>query len=187
MLRYLVMLLSAACACGTVEAGQAEERTALIADFADVMGLKQIISASRDESRKGVATQGDVVIANLHKTGLSDEALTQVRSLYDDAMKQILESWSSEEATRLYSEAIAEAMSDSDLRKAVVFYKTREGQQSVKAASIGASRLQAYVQGSMTAALRTALADFTDKIRPIVVADVEKRRHLQNSQAPAPH
>ena len=162
----LVFLSQAAFAVET-----SPEREALIKNFAETMGTAQILENAQEQVKKMVKGQGDSMIANMRKSGLSESALAEIHDAFDDVMHQVLSSWDSTEAYNIYAKAIAEEMSDDDLQKTIVFYKSDEGKRSSAAIGQAATKMQAYVQGSIEQAMDPAMKIFMDKIKTIVARD----------------
>jgi hypothetical protein len=116
-----------------------------------------------------------MVLDNLRRAGLSDAALQQVQEGFDKVIDQVMTSWTPEEASRIYTTAIADSMSDDDLKKSIAFYHSSEGQKSLSAANEAGRKLQEYIQGSMTKAMEPALKEFMEQVRAIAAAERKKQ------------
>jgi hypothetical protein len=174
MARHLVFALILLAACSEAFAALSQDRDALVTEFAQAMELEKVIAASKDQVQTSIVEQGDIVIENLANSGLSEGARVEVRVLYDEIMKQVMDSWTAQEATRIYSEEIATSMSDNDLRSSIAFYESVEGRRSLSASGTASVKMQAYIQTSMTEAMRTAMADFMEKMKAVAAADLAR-------------
>ena len=164
-------------ACTGASAAQTE-REVLVADFTQALGIESLIDSSQRQTQQVVTSQREVILDNLRRTDLSTGAVEDIGASFDAIMQRIMTSWSAEEASRIYANAIASSMSDDDLKKSIAFYRSGEGQRSLGAAGDASAKLQEYVQSSMTKAMEPAMKEFMEKVRAISEADRRKRATL---------
>lgn len=162
-------------ATATIAQAAESDREALVADFTRATGVEAVIESSLDQAEKMVVDQQATTVDSLRRAGLTEPALAEVGLAFDAFTKRVLRSWSTEEAARIYAGAIAEAMSDEDLRKSVAFFKSNEGKRSLDAAASANTKLQTYIQSSMAQVMGPALKDFSDQVQTITKADLQRR------------
>jgi hypothetical protein len=152
-----------------------EDRATLIARFTHTLGIEQVIATSQQQSRQATTAQKELLLGNFRRAGISESAVAEIGSLFDEMVETVLTSWNPQEASRIYTGVIAESMSDDDLRKAIAFYGSSEGQKSVSVAGEANRRLQQYIQSSMTKAMQPALESLMAKVQAIAAADRQKQ------------
>lgn len=152
-----------------------EDRATLVAEFTRTLGIEKVIAASQQQSRQSITAQKEVLFRNFRRAGISEAAVVEIGRLFDEMMEQVLTSWSPEEASRIYMGVIAESMSEDDLKKAIAFYGSTEGQKSVNIAGEANRRLQEYVQSSMEKAMQPALESLMVKVQAIAAAERQKQ------------
>ena len=148
-----------------------ETRPTLIAEFTRTLGIEKVIAASQQQSREATTAQKEVLMGNYRRAGMSEPAIAEIGKLFDEMVEQVLTSWSPQEASRIYTNVIAASMSDDDLKKAIAFYSSTEGQKSVSAAGEANRKLQEYIQSSMAKAMQPALESLMFKVQAIAAAE----------------
>lgn len=173
-----VMVLWAGCPVFAASA----EREAMIAEFSEAMGLSQIITQSQRQAQENISIQVEALVANLRQNGMSATSIRDLRETFEQVMEKVVYSWSADEAVRIYCTALAESMSDDDLRTSIAFYTSPEGQSSQRAVSQAASLMQAYIHESLQRATHSAMQEFMENARAIA----ERERTVRTYKVDAP-
>ena len=143
------------------------ERQPLINELADLMGLREMLAESVSDGESVIKQQMqpmlDKVFQDLGAGAASDALMVE----FDRFVSAITGAWDVDEATQIYTEAIAEGMTDGDLRTSVAFYKTPAGQASVEAGKRANGQLTQYINSRTMTVMQSQMPVFIANIQRI--------------------
>lgn len=84
-------------------------------------------------------------------------------------MAALSSSWDTKEAARIYTEVIAESLSDKDIKDSLAFYESDKGNRANTAIASAAGRMATYISSQMAAVAPNAMQELATRTRAVVL------------------
>jgi hypothetical protein len=136
----------------------------------NAMGINKILDQTKEAQSKSAQDQVEMIMRQLSGTlsKLPDEKVKEIEVLFQNMMIKISDSWSTEEAIKIYSQAWTDNFTEKEILEVVVKYEQPESQKELEMVLKASASLNNYVLGSYNKATEIAMADFIPKMQLIV-------------------
>lgn len=137
--------------------------------LAGSMHLRERIEAIKQRSLASSQKQVDQMMAQLGSSvTLSAEQNEALRAATTKFVSSFANAWSSEEAARVYTSYLTDKMPPATIGRALAFYATPEGQQSLDIVGAAEERMTVYIASSSEKATAANYAVFIENMKRIV-------------------
>ncbi|MBZ9613769.1 hypothetical protein [Rheinheimera maricola] len=136
----------------------------------NAMGIDQVLSQSKEAQAKAAQDQVAMVMRQLSGTlaKIPEEQVKEIEGLFQNMMLEITNSWSTEEAIRIYSQTWTDNYTDTEILAVVEKYEQPESQQELQMLLQASANLNEYILGSYNKATEEALAETLPKMQLII-------------------
>jgi hypothetical protein len=166
---------------GGIAHAQSNERAQLVEEFTRAAGLGDVLTGAREEVRRKMQEQVGPLLASFRRSGMSEAALGELEAAVNDYVDHVLTAWDGVQAARIYTSTVVEAMSDEELRDAIAFYASPQGQSTQNAIVLASKRMLDYINQSSAGVMEVQLQIFMERVRTITARE---RAHQYAQAAP---
>jgi len=136
----------------------------------NAMGINQILDQTKEAQAKSSQEQVAIVMRQLSGvlSKVTPEKVKEIEVLFQNMMVELSDSWTTEEAVRIYSQTWAENYTEKEILEVVKKYEQPESQKELEMLLKASSNLNAYISGSYNKATEVAFAEFIPKMQLII-------------------
>jgi hypothetical protein len=136
----------------------------------NAMGIDQVLTQAKEAQAKSAQEQVAMIMRQLNGTlsKLPKEKINEIEELFKNMMVEITNSWSTEEAVKIYSQTWADNYTDKEILAVVEKYEQPESQQELQMVLQASAKLNEYILGSYNKATEVEMAAFIPKMQAIV-------------------
>lgn len=149
----------------TAHGAMAED--AKVAELANTLHMRERIDEMRAQANESQKRQIEQVLGQLEKSVPNMNA-AQRAALRDAATKmlnQVLSSWSSEEAGRIYTGYLAANLPPAEVAKTIAFYATPEGQKALAVIGNADKAMINYITSTTEKSMAVAYPVFMNELK----------------------
>jgi hypothetical protein len=162
----LIFVLSFSCAIAQ------DTKTSRAERIAKAVGIEEMLKATQQKTVEATKEQLMTVFAQFEKSGLPKQYLLQLSDSMNTMGGNIAVAWDPKVASNIYSNAIANAITEQELQDTERYYATDEGKKVHTAITNGQALMMDYVNSRINMALEREMAGFMEKVK-------EAARHAQ--------
>ena len=142
----------------------------------NAMGIDQVLSQAKEAQAKSAQEQVTMVMRQLSGTlaKVPEEKVKEIEVLFQAMMVEITNSWTTEEAVKVYSQTWADNYTNKEILAVVEKYEQPESQQELQMVLQASSNLNEYILGSYNKSTEVALAKTLPKVQSIIKDALKK-------------
>jgi hypothetical protein len=142
----------------------------------NAMGIDQILNQTKEAQVKAAQEQVAMVMRQLSGTlsKVPAENVKEIEVLFQEMMKKITNSWSTEEAIKIYSQTWADNFTEDQILDVVQKYEEPESKQQLEMVLMASANLNNFITKSYSNATELAFADFMPKMQQIIKDGISK-------------
>lgn len=143
----------------------------------NAMGINQILDQTKEAQAKSAQDQVTMMMNQLSGTlaKIPPEKVKEIEILFQNMMLKINDSWSTEEAVKIYSQTWTDNYSEKEILEVVEKYEQPESQKELEMVMQASANLNNYVLNSYNKATEIAMANFIPKMQSIVRESLSKK------------
>jgi hypothetical protein len=166
--------------------GAEDSRRAKIAELFRLQGvaamMEQTQAAGREAATQMVRSMTDRTFAQSSK--ISPEKRAAIEAASQQFLTEVENSFDQDDAVRAWGRFYSEELTDKELDAIVAYYRSPVGQKDVRASHAALSQFQKYMVERRTAAMNSAVANYTVALREI--ANPARDGSIQPNALPTP-
>ncbi|RNC68054.1 MAG: hypothetical protein ED859_11525 [Desulfuromonadales bacterium] len=157
----------------------AEDKVELSKQLMQVLGFDSMLESVRKDTAKMIDEQMNSIIGQMRNSfpNMPDDVMKEFEIAAQGFGNKISISWKPSEAARIYSTTLGDGLPEKDMRAAIEHYKTPKGQQELKVINEAATKMNAYIMGSIKQETDLAMRDFLREVTQI--AERARKRQVQ--------
>jgi len=135
-----------------------------------VMGIDKVLEAQKEAQKIGAKKQNEAVMRQLSADlkGTHPKYEAEIRSLLDEMMDEILNSWTIERAIEIYSKPWADNFTEKELKEVIETFEKNENKKMLKMIMTASTALTNYVSDSYTRSTEEAMKRVMPKLKEIM-------------------
>jgi hypothetical protein len=182
MKRILLIIAVFFLASSTLSAEEAG-RITLAKQLAEVFGFEATMEDLKKQTEFSVDRQISQMMDQFKKSfsNVPPQLMKELAAAAEEFSHKVRNSWNAAEAAKVYSTALADVLPENELRASIEHYRTPEGQHQLKAINEAASKLNAYILGSIQQATEAATQEFFSRIR-FIAEKARRDREAEQSK-----
>lgn len=143
----------------------------------NAMGINQILDQAKQAQAK--ATQDQVTMVMRQLSGvlskLPKDKINEIELLFKNMMVDVSDSWTTEEAVRIYSQTWTDNFTEKEILDVVKKYEQPESQRELEMVLKASSNLNNYILSRHSKATEIAMANFLPKMQSIIKGALTKK------------
>ena len=167
----LIFLCSAIFNVGSTELTPAER-------MLHAMGIDQVLNQAKEAQAKSSQEQVKMVMRQLSGTlsKIPPEKVKEIEVLFQSMMNDVSNSWTTEEAIRIYSQTWADNFTKEEILKVAEKYEQPESKKELEMVMMASANLSNYISNSYSKATEVAFADFMPKMQSIMKEGIKMKQ-----------
>lgn len=144
----------------------------------NAMGINKILEQTKNAQAAGSKEQVAMVMRQLEGTlaKLPQEDVVLIENLLQNMMIEISNSWSTEQAIKIYSKAWSENYSDEEILTIAKKYESTDNQKELQMLLKASAELNAYIMGSYNKSMEEAMNKTFPKMQEIIKEGMSKNK-----------
>lgn len=155
----LIFVFSISCALAQ------DTKTLRAERIARAVGIEEMLKTTQQKTVEPTKEQLKTVLNQLEKSGLPKQYLVQLSDSMNTMGNNVAVAWDPKVASNIYSNAIANALTEKELQDTERYYATDEGKKVHTAITNGQALMMDYVNSRMNMALEREMAGFMEKVK----------------------
>lgn len=142
----------------------------------NAMGINQVLEQARSAQVASANEQVAMVMRQLEGTlsKLPKEDVARIEKLFQNMMTEITNSWSTEQAIKIYSKAWSDNYSDKEILDIAEKYESADNQKELQMLLKASSDLNSYIMGSYNKSMEEAMAKTIPQMQMIIKQGISK-------------
>lgn len=148
----------------------------------NAMGIDQVLTQTKEAQQKSAQDQVAMIMRQLSGTlaKVPEDKVKEIEGLFHNMMLEIANSWTIEEAVKIYSQTWSDNYTDKEILAVVEKYEQAESQQELQMVLQASAKLNEYILGSYNKATEVAFAKTLPKMQLLV----KEALSIQSSNKP---
>lgn len=144
----------------------------------NAMGIDQVLEQARSAQARAAKEQVAMVMRQLEGTlsKLPKEDVAKIEKLFQDMMIQINNSWSTEQAIKVYSKAWSDNYSEKEILAIAEKYESDSAQKELQMLLKASGELNSYIVGSYSKSLEETMAKTFPQMQEIIKQGMAKNK-----------
>ena len=144
----------------------------------NAMGIDQILNQAKAAQAKASKEQVAMVMRQLSGTlsKVSADNIKEIEALFQEMIIKTTNSWSTEEAIKIYSQTWADNFTENEILDVVKTYEQPEYKKQLEMVLMATASLNNYITSSHAKASEVAFADFIPKLQLIIKNGILKAK-----------
>ena len=144
----------------------------------NAMGIDSILDQTKEAQAKSAQDQVSMVMNQLSGSlkMLPKESVKEIEVLFKNMMVEITDSWTTEEAIKVYSQTWSDNFTEEEILEVVKKYEQPESKKQLEIVMMASANLNDYITKSFSRATEVAFADFIPKMQLIMKDGIKKNK-----------
>ena len=173
-LRAIIFVLIA-CAMGAGTAMAQDARVAKADRIARALGIDEHLRAAQVEGMEMAKQQTELVMSEIRKSGVPEASLAQLATITEQLMLKVLHAWDIQEAGRIWSSGMVDALSDAELLAMEQYVETPEGRKAQAAMLASQQKMTEYISARTNAVMQVEFGKLVEAMK-VVVRESRQRK-----------
>lgn len=141
------------------------------------MGVSQVLEQSKKAQQQSSKEQVSTIMRQLNGviSILPPEKAKEIEVLFQDMMDEILNSWTTQKAINIYSQAWNDNFTKEEILEVIEKYEAPESQREIQMMLLASSKLNEYILNSYNQASERAFAKTMPKMQSIIKGALSKK------------
>lgn len=169
-MKYFILVL-AVCLIPLLATAEPDAKTDELAEeFSAAMGIDKLLEATLQQMRDSLRPSMEDLSSNLLEQypHISEEKIEKFDEVLKVYMDSIIDSIDTEEAAKIYANAISDGLPPREIEAATDYYNSPEGQKLLEVVTAASSQLNQYILGQVGASTKIAQAQLSKDLAEVL-------------------